>query len=481
MIGFFHTPKLLIDTGTKVSIEGELLRLGEFFGSQKWRDAGLHLPEDHAFEGAADESSVRELFNTFSEILELNTDRIRILFSADEVAAVSGMSWVHSHDQSLDEHGVLVQGFQSDLMIGTNVLIDSLLAEMIRMLVAEKLVMSGYADVADEHLMLYAEVATVFFGFGLFTINETVSCCQSTQSGFHYFSMTKLGALNSFGIGYLLALVLWQRNQTDLRIGNYLRPDAELSFQKSIEYLEKTNDCLLHDQNLARIDGSTSISTIEAQLDSSTATGLLWILESIQTRADLTKDVGLLRRALFKLVQHRDMAVARMALHLISFASEVDALEVRQLQKIARSKDQWMSAVASNILSVHLPFENCENEFARLLDRIDHDAAANAAQMAHRFGTQGSRYSDLTCQRIKTSLNRCNYGLGFWYMLILTQIEPNVNEKIDEVFGEDEELMRGARELLENASSSCEIDFERAEERPRQIDDIFSIPAWLSI
>ena len=398
-----------------MAIERELLLLGKYFGADKWRDAGLVHPEDYAFD--PEQESIRDLYESLANQLDLNKDRVRLLFSASEVDTVSGMQWIHSHDQSLDEQGTLVDGFQSDLMIGTNLRYESLLAEMVRMLVAQKLVLSGYADSASEELSLFAEVATVFFGFGLFTINETVSCCQSTQSGYHYFSMVKLGALNSFGIGYLLALVLWDRNQTDLKIGNYLRPDAELSYQKSIEYLEKTRDTLLVDTNLARVDSSTSISTIDAQLQSGTATALLWLLESIQNRPELSRDVKLIQSTLFALTKHKDMAVARMALHLISFLDEIDSVEVKQLQKISRGRDPWMSAVAANVLSTHLPFGKCENEFARLLERIDHESAANAAQMANRFGSEASKYESIVCQKIKTSLNRCNYGLGFWYTL----------------------------------------------------------------
>lgn len=479
MIGFFHTPKLLIGTAEKVAIERELLCLSDFFGAGKWRDAGLVHPEDFSVE--FEESSIRQLFDSLCRLLDLHSDRIRLLFSATEVNSVSGMQWIHSHDQSLTEQETLVDGFQSDLMIGTNLRFESLLAEMVRMLVAQKLVLSGYADSASEELALFAEVATVFFGFGLFTINETVSCCQSTQSGYHYFSMVKLGALNSFGIGYLLALVLWQRNQTDLKIGNYLRPDAELSYQKSLEYLDKTRDTLLVDTNLARIDSSTSISTVNAQLQSGTPTGLLWILESIQNRAELARDVKQVQSTLFVLTKHRDAAVARMALHLISFVDQIDSVEVRQLQKIARGRDLWMSAVAANVLSTHLPFGNCENEFARLLERIDHDSAANAAQMANRFGTEASKYESIVCQRIKTSLNRCNYGLGFWYTLILIQISSDARGRLDEEFAADEDLLRGADELFSEASGSSEIHYGQEEVRPQQINDIFAIPAWLSI
>lgn len=481
VIGFFHTPKLLISTAEKVAIEGEILGLGEFFGNEKWRDTPLERPEEFAGILVNREDAVDQLFSRLAEMLGLNSERVRLLYSRSELNSVSGLGLIHSHEHSLDEDGVVVPDFQSDLVIGANLRFDSLLGEMVRKLVTLKLIQSGYIDAGSSDIDLIAEVATVFFGFGLFTVNETVSTSQSSESGFHHYSMVKLGALNSFGIGYLMALVLWHRNQTNLDVEKYLRLDACLSFQKTIEYLTRTNDSLLADPNLARMDSSTSISTIEAQLKSCTPTGALWLLESIQFRTDLKRDIGLVQSTLFEFARSRDLSVARMALHLISFAPSIDSIEVRQLKKMSRSRDPWVSAVAANILSAHLPFEKCEHEFRSLLDRTDHDAAANAAQMAHRFQSRAVRYEQQVCQRIKMAINRVNYGLGFWYMLVLTQISEDPVSRIEEVFGADEELFRGASELFREVSDSTEIRFDEPEFRPDQINDIFAIPAWMSI
>ena len=481
MFGIFHSPKLLIDTAEKVAIERELLNLGEFFGWDKWNDQSLLRPEELAKDYQFDHESLKVIHESLVELLELDAGRIRLIFSQGEVDSVSGMELIHSHDQSLNEDGVLVEGFQSDIRVGTNLLLDSLLAELLRMLVAEKLILSGYVDASDEQLPLRAEIATVFFGFGLFTVNKTVSCNQSTETGYHYFSMVKLGALNSFGTGYLLALVLWHRNQSDWSMGKYLRPDAESSYQKTLAYLEKTNDTLLADPNLARLDATTSISTLETQLKSCTATGIVWILEGIQFRTELERDVLLIKSTLFQLLRHRDIHVGKLSLHLISFVREMDSVEIRELQKLARGRNVWMASVAANILSTHLPFEKCEHEFARVLDEFEYEGAANAAQMASRFGTAASKYSRSVCHWIHASLNKCNYGIGLWYMLVLLHIHECPLEYVQEFFSDDEDLLRGALELFEEANNLVHVDYGREEQKPEEIKDIFAVPAWVSI
>lgn len=486
MIGIFHTPKLLISTGEKVAIERELLALGEFYGGNQGREYVLQTPEEYLENLVPTPESVTELFTLLCQSLEIDQDRTRLIFSNEEVGTVSGLMLVHNEANSLDEQSSVLPNFRSDVIVGTNLKFDSILGEMVRVLVAQKLILSGFLDCSYPDLWLCAEVATVFFGFGLFTINETVSCCQTTSTGTAYFSIVKLGALNSFGIGYLLALVLWTRNQTNfsksgISIGKYFRPDAELSYQKSLEFLEQTNDSLLVDTNLTRLVPSSSISALESQLNTSTPTGTVWLLELIQRRQDLARDVTLIKPTLFQLLKHRDHQVGKLALHLISFSESFDSLEIRQLQKLARSSDPWLSAVASNILSMHLPYSHCENEFARLIDRFDYPAAANAAQMANRFGKEAAKYTSTVCNWIRISLNRCDYDIGKWYTMILLGICDDVRRTLHDIFGNDEELHRGSMTLLDEAIDVTEIDLDGNEQRPTELKDSFSIPAWVSI
>lgn len=477
-MGIFQTPRLLITTVEKVAIERELLTLGDFFGTQKWCDIGLQSPGHYSANLVPTEESIAKLFASVCERLELDTRRIRLVFSREEVETASGMCLVHNRPGSLNQEGEVDTDFGSDLVVGQNLMFDSILGEMVRKLVAEKLILSGFVDSLFPELWLTAEVATVFFGFGLFTVNETVSCCQGPSQGGSYFSMVKLGALNSFGTGYLLALVLWTRHQTQLREGGCLRPDAEHSYQKSLEYLEKTSDSLLVSNHLPRLDRSTSISTLEALLKTGTPSEQVWLLELIQQREELSRAVTLIKPTLFSLLKHRDVHVAQLALHLVSFCESLEVPEIQQLQKLARGKDPWSSAAAANILSMHLDFADCETEFSRLVDRFDHAAAANAAQMASRFGQQASNYTQTVCHWIRISLNRCDDQIGRWYALILLGICGDVRTTLQQVFGEDEELLRGSLHLLDEAIQGTGMDLTAKEIRPMEISGVFNLPAW---
>lgn len=481
MFGLFHTPKLLVSTAEKVAIERELIRLSRFFGQKQWQFGELRQPDEYWPKGEGTDEDIRSLFQQLTLELNVNPDRIRIVFSNEDVDSVSGMTLIHTSEKSLDGSGRLLDDFRSDLIIGTNLRMESVLGEMVRALVTVRLIQSGYACASRPDFGLITEVATAFFGYGLFTVNETVTCCQSTSSGYHYFSIFRLGALNSFGTGYLLALVLWTRRQLDLESKRFLRPDAQLSFQKSIAFLEKTNDSLLADPDIQRIDAGTSLATIEVLLKNGTPTVLVWVLESVLQRKNCPDDVLALRGELFRLLRHHDTHVAKLALHLIGLATELNSQEIKQLQKLARSRDTWVSSLAANILSRHLPFARCEAEFARLVDRYDSASVMHAAQMAERYGHQAARYTDSVCNWIRISLNRCEHDIGVLYTLLLLNIAEDPPSVLQHFFGDDPELLGRSLELMQDAATRSPIEFIDSQQGPSCLQEMFAVPAWLGI
>ncbi|MEE2639585.1 MAG: hypothetical protein VX768_03080 [Planctomycetota bacterium] len=481
MFGIFHSPKLLISTAEKVAIEKEVLTLAGFFGEDRWRESGIRVPDDLLSGLPGSQEGMVHLFHSLSNLLGLDSERVGLVFSNQHADSVSGVQLVHSDDCSLGEDGRVPDSFRSDVVVGQNLLPESVCGEMVRKLVAAKLVHSGYVDCGYEDIWHCAEVATAFFGLGLFTVNETVSCCQTTSSGTAYFSIVKLGTLNSFGTGYLLALIAWYREQTGLPLEKHLRPDAILSFQRSLDFLQKTNDCLLSDIHLTRLDETASIGTLEAQLKTATAGGRVWLLELLQHRKELPRDVSLIKPTLFQLLGDQDPHVSQLSLHLVFYAESLDSGEIRQLRKIARSSDLWSSAAATNILSCHLSYSDCEAEFTRLLNRFDHAAASNGAQMASRFGVDAASHVGTVCNWIRISLNRCDYDLGRFYALMLRAICEDVEGKLQEHFGADVELMRGARQLLEESHRDPSAWPAGREQRPDSFHDSFSIPAWVSV
>lgn len=482
VFSLFQKPKLLITSVEKVNLEGEVLRLSEFY--DLFKDDRFEWVQPAEYVSGLDSSSesIEELFEALRARLDIDSNRVRLHFSVEETNAVSGMLLTHSLDSAFDpDSKQLKSEFKSDIVVGTNVVYSAVPAELIRILVTEKLILDGFADVDSVDLAFSAEVATALLGFGLFTVNETVGCNQVTSAMTSYFSIKKLGAINSFGIGFLLALIGWKRGKPDRTIGSLLRPDAALSYKKSLAYLEKTNDSLLSDHNLLRLESNSSISALDAYLKNDSASTLIWVMRLIESRAELSRDIGQIKPTLFPLLDHKDQFVNQLALHLISFAEKLDEEESIRLAKVTQSKDEWSNAVAANVLSRHLPFDQLETDFSRLLQRSDHSAAANVAQIANRYGTDASKFSDAVCDRIRVALNRCDFFLGKWYVLILMSISENARQHVEHFFVDDEDLYRGAIELIDDAVDVTEINPNDAKPTPSEIKDEFVVPAWINI
>ncbi len=472
----------MITSVEKVNLESEVLRLAEFFDLFKSEPNEWAMPANYVGNLDSSNESITELFESLLDRLEIDASRVRLHFSLEEVNSVSGLLLTHNFDSAIEpESKQLRSDFKSDVVVGSNVVYSAVPAELVRILVTEKLILSGYADVNSVDLGFSAEVATALFGFGLFTVNETVACNQVTSAMTSYFSIKKLGAINSFGIGFLLALIGWKSGRSDRSIANHLRPDAALSYKRSLSYLDKTNDSLLANQNLLRLESSSSISALEAYLKTDSASTLIWVMRLIESRSELPRDIGQIKPTLIRLLDHKDQFVNQLALHLISFAERLDDEETVRLAKVTQSKDGWSNAVAANVLSRHLPFEQLETDFSRLLQRSDHSAAANVAQIANRYGTEASRFSDEVCDRIRVALNRCDFFLGKWYVLILMSISDNARNHVEHFFADDEDLYRGAIELIDDAVDVTQINPNDAKPAPAEIKDEFVVPAWINI
>ncbi len=481
MFGLFKSPKLLVNTVEKVEIERELLGLIDFFGSDSLFLEGTIRPDELGIQLDGSPESLQAAVSFFCERLEIQPSGIRVVLTTEPVDSDSGMA-IQSTSAAAEDPNKKTEAanFATELLVGSNLNLDSFLGELVRILMRQKIVDAGFIESTSPRLSYSAEVATAFFGAGLFTVNETVSCCTTTLGLSSYFSIRKLGSINSFGLGYLLALVSQCREERQIDIESYLRPDAALSFRRSQVFLKKTKDSLLEENNLSQ-NGTCSLSTIESRLQMGSNTMVLWTLGQIETRPDPVNDVRQIKSILFQLLKHSDIHVRQLALHLLSHVETFEADDVQQLQKIVRSRDEWTSAVAVNILSKHVSFPEIENDFYLLLQKTDHTAASNAAQVANRFGHLAREFSEPVCDRIRVALNRCDYGLGNWYVLILSSIHPEPQQQLTEYFAEDEELIRGAVELLQDAMQLTEIQLKEKSDPVTEITDVFTVPAWMNI
>lgn len=90
--------------------------------------------------------------------------------------------------------------------------------------------------VDDDHEPL-TDLATVFFGLGVFNANSIVSDTQWSTGGWSGWSVGAHGYLPEEVFGYAFSVFAWIRRESKPEWARYLRPNVRSVFRKGIKYL----------------------------------------------------------------------------------------------------------------------------------------------------------------------------------------------------------------------------------------------------
>jgi len=100
-------------------------------------------------------------------------------------------------------------------------------------------------DAEGDHEFV-TDLATVFFGLGIFAANAAiVEENRVVLGGGTWRSVAKTGYLPNRMFGYALAVLAWLRDE-EPSWGRYLSGDPRNAFKEGLAYLQKTGDCLCH-------------------------------------------------------------------------------------------------------------------------------------------------------------------------------------------------------------------------------------------
>jgi hypothetical protein len=98
-----------------------------------------------------------------------------------------------------------------------------------------KLLFRGIATANEADHEPLTDLATVFFGLGVFTANAAFSFSQGSRG----WRRQQLGYINQPMFGYALARVAWLRGERDPEWARYLDTNPRGYFKKAMRYLEK--------------------------------------------------------------------------------------------------------------------------------------------------------------------------------------------------------------------------------------------------
>ena len=92
----------------------------------------------------------------------------------------------------------------------------------------------------DDHEPL-TDLATVFFGLGIFNANGVISDVQWSTGEWSGWSVGKHGYLPEEVFGYAFAVYAWQRKELKPSWSRYLRPNVRHVFKQGLKYLAASN------------------------------------------------------------------------------------------------------------------------------------------------------------------------------------------------------------------------------------------------
>ncbi len=86
------------------------------------------------------------------------------------------------------------------------------------------------------------DLATVFFGLGIFTANVCLRDTQWSQSGWHGWSVSRRGYLGERQFAYALSLYAWGRGELKPAWLEHLSTNVRVYTKEGLAYLAKTRD-----------------------------------------------------------------------------------------------------------------------------------------------------------------------------------------------------------------------------------------------
>lgn len=185
------------------------------------------------------------LFERVSVYMRLDPDDIHLRFFSEGGMADLGNGLV------VMSEGPSAAGLYRDRMgkpivsikISEGVGVAGYIATMAHELAHVHLIGGGHVDAdRDDHEPL-TDLATVFFGLGVFNANNVISDVQWADVGWSGWAVGKSGYLPEDVFGYAFAVYAWRRGEAKPAWAKYLRPNVRSVFKRGLRYLATVDAC----------------------------------------------------------------------------------------------------------------------------------------------------------------------------------------------------------------------------------------------
>jgi hypothetical protein len=239
-------PRCPVKTQEKVWIEERMEWLCQEFSYERMAHATVVLPTKEFFPDAYDGSEValRKLLDRVCGYMDIDPQRIEMrLYSEHRRDKLAPGIYVANEGDGTA--GLYQKGARHIVSLEVSDRRDpiSLLATIAHELCHARLIGEGRIsrDVEDHEPL--TDLATVFFGLGVFNANSVVRESRwADADGWSGWRMNRQGYLTEPMFGYALALFAWARNEANPPWQRHLRLNVRTVFKKGLGYLCGTGD-----------------------------------------------------------------------------------------------------------------------------------------------------------------------------------------------------------------------------------------------
>jgi len=424
-------PSCPIDLREKVWTELRMGWLVERFGWQRMRDAQVALPTSEHYPIIQDGSHAEgeETFERVCHYLGVQQDHVRLEIVSDDASP---------HDSGEDAEGDVTTVRIPEALLTDQ---ESLIAVMARFITLDHLQRSGHLTGEEDDVSWLTDLATVFFGMGIFGANAAARHGRPTGGPLHWWTMRRRSHLPPRVYGYAMALFAVSRREHRPTWAQMLRHDALDTLRRGVKYLAKTTDCVFdYEANgLARPDKSdTSLeSDLQHGADSARLAALWDLLERESAAAPFIDAVRnclrsknpILQTEAARVIGATGPAASSAAPDLIrTFTSR--NIDVRRQSALAIEK----LALPHDMKGPH--GDTVYEELVLLLEDPEPSVAKAAAQALSSYGKQSQDAGELLIRHLCRALVACDYGTSDFYFDVLKAITPDVEQFLQEHMAE---------------------------------------------
>ncbi|MDQ4122470.1 MAG: hypothetical protein M3209_13615 [Acidobacteriota bacterium] len=245
MLNWFSA-KCPVEAEDKEWLEDAFLWLIDEFGAETLRDLTVVLPTDEFFpdQYSSSEEDLRQLVNRVCDYMNVEPERVELRFFTDRTNALQKhLPVFESRDKSAlgtyhKQRGKYVISLEKQQANEPTNLIATVAHELAHVrLLGEDRLDPDYED--GEPL---TDLATVFFGLGIFTANSVFSFRQWRDAFSEVWQADRRGYMTEQMYGYALALFARARGETKPAWAKYLDGDSAAYFKMACKFLDKTAD-----------------------------------------------------------------------------------------------------------------------------------------------------------------------------------------------------------------------------------------------